>query len=94
MERCSDLNTYFYDLFKELKCQEETKSYIVSVFTKFKKSEEDLSPDSITILYFDARTKQDFSKFQQLGDWIFFTSSIAEQYNRHASKVYYDTIRR
>lgn len=94
MDKFSNLDGFFQEIFKDLKCQEETKSYIISIFTKFRKSEEDLSKDSLTILYFDARTNQDFYKFQKVGDWIFFTSTVAESHLSNASKGYYENIGR
>lgn len=94
MQRFYNLDTFFNELFQELKCREETRAYITSLFTKFKKSDDDLSDESITIFYFDARQNQDFVKFQKLGDWILFSNTIADEHLKNASKEYYDNIAR
>ena len=85
---------FFEELLKDLECQQDTKSYIVGIFNKFKSAELDFSKDSITALFAQARSNQDFLTYQNLGDWIFFANTIAPNHLQFASKDYYDTVAR
>lgn len=89
-----NLNTFFNEIFSELKCQKDTKAYIISIFSKYKLSDFDLSKDSLTLTFAQARNKQDFFTFQNLGDWIFFSKTFAPNYLKNASEEYYYTLGR
>jgi hypothetical protein len=89
-----NISSFFDELLADLKCQQDTKAYIVSIYGKFKTADFDLSQDSVTLLFGQARNKQDFLTYQNLGDWIFFANTIAPQHLHNASKDYYDTIAR
>ena len=89
-----NINSFFDELLTDLKCQRDTKAYIVSIYGKYKTAEFDLSKDSVTLLFAQARNKQDFLTYQNLGDWIFFANTIAPNHLRNASKDYYDTVAR
>ena len=89
-----NISSFFDELLVDLKCQKDTKAYIVSIYGKYKSTEFDLSKDSVTLLFAQARNKQDFLTYQNLGDWIFFANTMAPNHLRHASKDYYDTIAR
>jgi hypothetical protein len=89
-----NITNFFEELLNDLQCQRDTKAYIVSIYGKYKSAEFDLSKDSVTLLFAQARNKQDFLAYQNLGDWIFFANTIAPNHLRHASKDYYDTIAR
>ncbi len=89
-----NISSFFDELLADLKCQQDTKAYIVSIYGKFKTADFDLSQDSVTLLFSQARNKQDFLTYQNLGDWIFFANTIAPQHLHNASKDYYDTIAR
>lgn len=89
-----NINSFFDELLIDLNCQQDTRAYIVSIYEKYKTANFDLSKDSVTLLYAQARHKQDFLIYQNLGDWIFFTNTIAPQHLQCASKEYYDTIAR
>lgn len=89
-----NLTTFFDEVLDELPCQSDTKAYIVSVFTKYKKADFDLSKDSITLTFSQARNKQDFSTFQNIGDWIFFSKTLISPHLHYASEDYYTTIAR
>jgi hypothetical protein len=89
-----NVSSFFDELLADLKCQNDTKAYIVSIYGKYKTAEFDLSKDSITLLFAQARSKQDFLVYQNLGDWIFFANTIVPQHLKFASKEYYDTIAR
>lgn len=88
------LHKFFEEILRDLKCQADTKAYIISIFGKYKSPEFDLSKDNITVLFSQARCKQDFLTYQNLGDWIFFANTIAPDHLRFASKDYYDTVAR
>jgi hypothetical protein len=89
-----NISSFFDELLNDLHCQNDTKAYIVSIYGKYKTAEFDLSKDSVTLLFAQARSKQDFLCYQNLGDWIFFANTIAPQHLHHASKDYYDTVAR
>ena len=89
-----NISSFFDELLVDLKCQRDTKAYIVSIYGKYKSAEFDLSKDSVTLRFAQARSKQDFLTYQNLGDWIFFANTIAPQHLKFASKDYYDTVAR
>jgi hypothetical protein len=89
-----NITNFFEELLNDLKCQRDTKAYIVSIYGKYKSAEFDLSKDSITLLYAQAHDKQDFLTYQNLGDWIFFANTLAPNHLKYASKDYYDTVAR
>lgn len=89
-----NISSFFEELLNDLKCQRDTKAYIISIYGKYKSAEFDLSKDSVTLLFAQARDKQDFLGYQNLGDWIFFANTIAPQHLQFASKDYYDTVAR
>jgi hypothetical protein len=85
---------FFDELLSDLECQRDTKAYIISIYGKYKSAEFDLSKDSVTSLFAQARSKHDFLAYQNLGDWIFFANTLAPSHLRFASKDYYDTVAR
>ena len=89
-----NISSFFDELLIDLECQRDTKAYIVSIYGKFKTAQFDLSKDSVTLLFAQGRSKQDFLTYQNLGDWIIFANTIAPQHLNNASKDYYDTIAR
>lgn len=92
MNNSVNILNFFEDLLKDLDCSGDTKSYIISIFDKYKFVKDDLSKDSITLLFIEATQKQNFSIYQNIGDWVFFANIIAPQHLKNASKNYYDTI--
>lgn len=91
----SSISQFFQEIFSPLRCEEEsTKAYIISIYSKFINSNQDLSNYSITILYSQAKTNQQFDKFQNIGDWIFFANTIMPSFLKNASQDYYETIGR
>lgn len=90
----ANLNSFFEELLADIKCQPTTRIYITSIYGKYKTAQFDLSKDSVTILFAQARSNQDFLTYQNLGDWIFFANTLAPSHLHHASKDYYDTIAR
>lgn len=89
-----NISSFFNELLSDLNCQNDTKAYIVSIYGKYRTAEFDLSKDSVTLLFAQARSNQDFLTYQNLGDWIFFANTLAPQHLQAASKDYYDTVAR
>jgi hypothetical protein len=89
-----NITDFFEDLLDDLECQRDTKAYIISIYGKYKTSQFDLSKDSVTLLFAQARSNQDFLTYQNLGDWIFFSNTLAPDHLKFASKDYYDTVAR
>jgi len=89
-----NITNFFEDLLIDLECQRDTKAYIVSIYGKFRSADHDLSKDSVTLLFAQARNKHDFLTYQNLGDWIFFSNTMAPRHLHDASQDYYQTIAR
>ncbi len=84
---------WFSKNLENLKCEEETRAYIVSIFTKYlKTAQEDYSKESLTLLYSEARDKHNFIIYQNLGDWIFFCKTFFPEFLKNASDSYYQCI--
>lgn len=89
------LNEFFQEKLVRLDCEEFTKSYIISIFMKYRSALKDLSRDSITLKYANAKYNHRFEEFQDLGDWIFFyhsfnpTHSFADYYRNIGQISYY-----
>jgi hypothetical protein len=94
LQNNSSITTFFAELFKDLNCQQDTKAYIVGIFTNYKSAKHDLSQDSLTLLLCQAHTTHNFSIYQNIGDWVFFIESVAPQYLQSASKDYYESLAR
>jgi hypothetical protein len=89
-----NITDFFEELLSDVKCHQDTRAYIVSIYGKYKSAQFDLSKDSITTLFAQGRDKQDFLTYQNLGDWIFFTQTMVPNHLQWASKDYYDTVAR
>lgn len=90
----TNINKLFSEILQDLPCQIDTKSYIISIYGKFKTSEYDLSKNSITLSFAQARQNHNFLGYQNIGDWIFFANTFAPLSLHGANKEYYDTIAR
>jgi hypothetical protein len=89
-----NITDFFEEMLNDLQCHRETRAYIISIYGKYKTAQFDLSKDSVTLQFAQARRKQDFLIYQNLGDWIFFANTLAPAHLRSGSKDYYDTIAR
>jgi hypothetical protein len=89
-----NVSDLFEEILSDLKCQENTKAYIISIYGKFKSANFDLSKESITLLFSQAKSKQDFLTYQNIADYLFFIKSWAPQFLKSASMDYYDTVAR
>jgi hypothetical protein len=87
----TNLNTYFLEKLNSLNCNPTTKAYIVSIFSDLSPTN-DLSTESITILYSKAQSKHDFDAYQRLANWIFLCNSLYPEHLNNASLDYYHTI--
>jgi len=93
MYHYKNLNDFLSEVLTGLSsCSPNTRAYIISVLSKYKNSEFDLSNKSLTILYSDARSNMDFCTFQNIGDWIMFCETINPKSLRFASKDYYNQL--
>jgi hypothetical protein len=90
----ANINNFFEELLADIECQPTTRIYITSIYGKYKTAQFDLSKDSVTLLFAQGRSKQDFLTYQNLGDWIFFANTMAPNHLHNASKDYYDTVAR
>lgn len=86
------IENYFDEVLQTLPCENATKAYIVSIYAKYRSAEHDLSKDSLTLLFAQAKEKQDFISFQDIGDWIFFSNTIVPNHLNNASPDYYHTL--
>jgi hypothetical protein len=86
------LTSFFDEILQPLSCENATKAYIISIYTKYRRADHDLSKDSLTLLFAQAKEKQDFMSFQDIGDWIFFTNTIIPLHLKNASSDYYHTL--
>lgn len=89
-----NITNFFEEMLDDLQCQQDTKAYIISIYGKYKSAQPDLSKDSVTLQFAQARHNQDFLIYQNLGDWIFFANTLAPAHLKFASKDYYDTVAR
>lgn len=92
MEHFKSVNDYFQIELQKLDCEEELKAYIVSVFSKYRSANTDLSKHSVTVEYSLAKFERDFVRFQNIGDWLFFTNTLYPDSLSHASKSYYHSV--
>jgi len=88
----NNITCFFEEKLSDLQCRQDTKAYIISIYGKYKSASFDLSKDSVTLLFAQARSKHDFSTYQNLGDWIFFINTLAPNHLKDASKEYYDAV--
>lgn len=54
----------------------ETSAYIKSTMRKYISSDKDLSKQSLVLLWFDANKSSSFEIFQDIGDWVLFSSVL------------------
>ncbi len=88
----NDLIVFFSKQLEDLECDDITRAYIISIFTKYKTSIDDLSKDSITLLYSEAKFRADFVLFNNIGDWLFLCNSIFPEHLNATSQKYYISI--
>ena len=94
------IEDFFIQKMQDAPCQEATKAYIVNTFVGFKRTQSgnefnalDLSDKSITIEYHRAQMESNFERYQQIGDWILFSSAMFPE-SFVVSSDYYDSIAR
>jgi hypothetical protein len=92
METFPSLDKFFTTALSDLSCDDRTRAYVVSIFTKFAKVPYDLPSDSITLTFYEAKRKQEFATYQSLGDWIFFCRVEFPENLQQASQDFYLTV--
>ena len=84
-----------YDFFNEAiqlpNCKEKTRSYIISIFSDVTVGD-DLSKESVTLLYNKALENYSFNNFRQIADWLFFSKCMFPGSLNGASPEYYNAI--
>lgn len=85
-------NDFLAEKLATLECGADTKAYIVGILDKFKKSTFDYSQSSITVIYSEAKFKQDFLTFDNIGSWIFFCNVFFPEHLNNASTDYYNAL--
>jgi hypothetical protein len=88
------LPEFFGLLLQDLQCHPNTRAYLVGLFSDFKSANHDLSKQSITLAYANARSTQNFIAFQCLGDWLLYCQSFYPKSLSTASPEYYHSIGR
>lgn len=86
------LHTFLEEQIRELNCDEEIKAYVVGTLANYNKGFIDYSNKSITLIYANAKNKQDFHTFQSVGDYLLLISSFFPEHLKNASKNYYYSI--
>ncbi len=87
-----NIEEFFNEILFDIECRNNTRAYIISIFSKYRTSQFDLSKNSITILYSQAINNQDFYLYQTIGDWLFFASTWAPEHLNNVSADYYHNI--
>ncbi len=73
----SHTDEFFYQVTSEIKAEtKEVQPYIHGVLTQYVQHQKGFPNDSVTLLFIQAQDDMSFHRFQSLGDWIFFLSSI------------------
>jgi len=86
------LEDYFVEKVNNLSGRNDTKAYITSTFLKYKTITFDLSKEILILEYGKAKEKNDFSIYQNLGDWILFVGSLYPAVLKNPSEKYYYSI--
>ncbi len=89
-----NLYSYFDDIFSQLKCHRDTRAYVIGVYEKYKYNKNDLSKESIGLLFLEAKLNQNFEQFQIIGDWLTFSFSMFPEHLKSAGPEYYSNIAR
>lgn len=87
-----ELECFWEENLKKLKCESNTRAYIISTLSQFGKQSFDFSKDSLTIIYSKAKFSQDFGQFQNLADWLLMTRCVFPECLSGASSEYYITL--
>ena len=81
------LEDFFINKINKLSCRDDTKAYIVNLFSNINTN--NLSNEIICLEYLNAREKYNFEKYQNIGDWILFVKTLYPTSLNNASEDYY-----
>lgn len=85
------IDDYFDSKIRTLPFEEPLKAYIAGVLKQYVSSKNDLSNQSITLLYIKANNEMNFALFQNIADWSFWMGIFKHQmFNEH--KTLYNVI--
>lgn len=77
VELVTEINSWFAQKLTSLNYSDDTIAYVVGVLSTHKKrSDHDLSDQSIVLSYIAACQNGDFSTYQKIGDWVLWVSTI------------------
>jgi len=83
---------FFEEMLSDLDCQDDTRAYIIGIYGKYKTANFDLSKDSVGLMFLEARYKNDFATYQNIADWLLYTTTYTPSHLKFASKDYYDNV--
>lgn len=92
-----DLDAVFSSVLEGLDCRNDTRAYIIGIYSQHNNPTIDLSHHNLTLTFLQARHNYNFYDHQKIGDWIFFVNSMfpqffddnAEYYRNMARLSYY-----
>lgn len=87
------LDTFLHEKLIELPYQDELKAYIISVCKQHMFVENDLSNQSMTLMFIDACQRNEFSTFQSIADWSFWIAVFKHEFFKKHSIVYNELAR-
>jgi len=81
------LSTWFADRLQGMPCTPETTAYVAGVLAK-RRTEDDMSTESLVLAYHAASIIGDFAGFQRIGDYVLWIDSIYPEFiNDHRQVI-------
>ena len=82
------IDDFFNEKLVDLPYHHTLKAYVVSVCKQYLTTQNDLSDRSLTLSYIEARTHNDFQRFQSVADWSFWTAVFRHKVFEEHESVY------
>lgn len=89
--RKGNVYSFFNEVIQLPNCEEKTRSYIISIFSDVA-VRDDLSKESVTLLYNKALENYSFNNFRKIADWLFLAKCMFPKSLKGASSDYYNSI--
>ena len=90
IENCADLEEFWHRQLERVECDSFARAYLSNLLAR----PVDLSDCSLSIVFLEAKQRQDFEQFQNLGDYLFFAKSCYPEALSGASEEYYQSLAR